>query len=110
MHSVLILRALNFCLSFEKAGDIRAAVVSSENFERTVSVNKFGLVLFFAPWQDSCADSHQVMEKLAEYFQDRDVVIAKANIYNDMKLASKYDVEDYCKIKYFVKGSRVAER
>eukprot|EP00112_Aurelia_sp_Birch-Aquarium-sp1_P002244 Seg1244.1 transcript_id=Seg1244.1/GoldUCD/mRNA.D3Y31 product="Protein disulfide isomerase-like 2-2" protein_id=Seg1244.1/GoldUCD/D3Y31 len=108
--SFLILSALNFCWSFEKAGDIRASVVSSENFEENVSVDKFGLVLFFAAWQDSCADSHKVMERLAERFQEReDVVIAKANIYNDMKLASKYDVEDYCKIKYFVKGSRVAE-
>ena len=111
VHSILILGALNFCWSFEKARDTRALVVSSENFEQNVSMDKFGLVLFFAPWQDSCAGSHQVMERLAEHFQDReDVVIAKANIYNDMKLASKYDVEDYCKIKYFVKGSSVAER
>eukprot|EP00795_Rhopilema_esculentum_P016709 gene16709-8159_t len=50
------------------------------------------------------------MERVAEHFEEnKDIVIAKGNIYNDGKLASKFGIEDYCKIKYFVKGSKVAE-
>ena len=35
--------------------------------------------------------------------------IGKADVYHDLKLATKFMVEDYCVLKYFVKGSHVAE-
>ena len=38
-----------------------------------------------------------------------DVFIGKADVYNDLKLATRFMVEDYCVLKYFVKGSNVAE-
>ena len=38
-----------------------------------------------------------------------DLFIGKADVYHDLKLATKFMVEDYCVLKYFVKGSHVAE-
>lgn len=84
--------------------------VSSSNFDQKIPLEKFALVLFFAPWQESCEKSHDVLDKIAEYYKDnQEIALAKGNIYNDGRLASRFDVEDYCKIKFFVKGSRVAE-
>ena len=98
------------CLSFRKTDDSEVLTVSSVNFEKKIPIEKFSLVLFFAPWQESCERSHEVLEAIAQHYKDNDeIVFAKGNIYNDGKLASKFDVEDYCKIKFFVKGSRVAE-
>ena len=101
---------LQDCSSFRKSDDSEVLTVTSLNFDQKIPIDKLAVVLFFAPWQDSCESSHDLLDKIAEYFKENeDIVIAKGNIYNDGKLASRFDVEDYCKIKYFVKGSRVAE-
>ena len=98
------------CSSFRKSDDSEVLTVTSSNFDQKIPSDKLALVLFFAPWQESCDSSHDLLDKIAEHFKDNEeIVIAKGNIYNDGKLASRFDVEDYCKIKYFVKGSRVAE-
>ncbi len=99
------------CFSFKKVDDQKAVIVSTSNFDEYVTTEKFALVLFFAPWQKSCDKSQEAIDKIAEFFhEDKSIVVAKANIYIDGKLASRFDIEDYCKIKYFVRGSKVAER
>ena len=98
------------CFSFRKTDDSGVITVTSSNFDQKIPLDKLALILFFAPWQESCEKSHDLLDEIEQHFKDNDeVVIAKGNIYSDGKLASRFDVEDYCKIKYFVKGSRVAE-
>ena len=100
-----------FCMSFKKTDDGDLIVLTSQNFDESIPVDKFALVLFFAPWQESCDESHRVLDRISKHFSaDDKMIVAKANIYADGKLASRFDIEDYCKIKYFVKGSKVAER
>lgn len=107
---ICLLGLLKNSSSLRKASDSLVKSVSSSSFEQNVPLEKFAMILFFAPWQDSCDYTHDVFEKIARYYADNsDVIIARGNIYNDGKLASRFDVDDYCTIKYFVKGSRVAE-
>ena len=109
-YGFLFISLLRDCVSFRKAGDSEVLTVKSSNFDQKIPSDKFALILFFAPWQESCDTSHDVLEEIAQQYRDNEeVVVAKGNIYEDGKLASRFDVEDYCKIKYFVKGSRVAE-
>lgn len=106
---------LPHCLSSAKQ-DHHITSVNSENVNDHLSGsggenNKFSLVLFYAPWQKECERNVELMESLAINFRNRsDVFIGIADIYNDRKLASKFHIEDYCLVKYFVKGSSVAER
>ena len=86
-------------------------IVTSQNVDEVLMKDKFSLVLFYAPWQKDCKPVIEVMENLRTKFQSKsDVFIGKADIYNDLKLATKFMIEDYCVLKYFIKGSQVAER
>lgn len=86
--------------------------ITSQNVNEHLSGTQFSMVLFYAPWQKECKETVRLMSLIAsKYYKNKnEVLIGKADIYNDRKLASKFHIEDYCLIKYFVKGSKVAER
>ena len=85
--------------------------INSKNADEKLKKDRFSLVLFYAPWQRECREHKKLIEKLRVLYGERDdLFFATADIYNDLKLASKYRIEDYCVLKYFVKGSNVAER
>ena len=101
---------LKLCHTFRKEGE-GPDIVSSDNFDRVVKTNKFALVLYYAPWKETCEPLLKLMDQLAEQYKRRsDIVIAKADVYNDGKLASRFQIEDYCELRYFIRGSDVAER
>jgi len=100
----LFLTLLPFVLCTEEG------IVTSQNVDEVLLKDKFSLVLFYAPWQKDCKPVIEMIDNLRTKFQSRaDIFIGKADIYNDLKLATKFMIEDYFVLKYFVKGSQVAE-
>lgn len=85
--------------------------VTFGNVENIIETQKFSLVLFFAKWDEGCSSKVSIFRQLQYEFHYRtDLYIGLIDIYTYPKIARKYRVEDYCVIKYFVKGSNVPER
>ena len=85
--------------------------VTFGNVENIIETQKFSLVLFFAKWDEVCSSKVSIFRQLQYEFHYRtDLYIGLIDIYTHPKIAGKYRVEDYCVIKYFVKGSNVPER
>lgn len=92
-------------------GEITCLELTANNVDKFLKTEKFSLVIFYAPWQSECQDVIKTFQNVEEYFEDvSDVFIGQVNVYRDLKLASRYHVEDYCLVKYFIKGSDVPER
>ncbi|XP_002160266.3 uncharacterized protein LOC100199495 isoform X1 [Hydra vulgaris] len=84
--------------------------INEENIQDHLKKEKFSLVLFFAPWLKSCEKVVGVISEVEVYFRNRDdIFIGKIDTYKSLKLASHFRIDDYCSLKYFVKGSKVAE-
>lgn len=91
-------------------GEITCLELTANNVDKFLKTEKFSLVIFYAPWQSECQDVIKTFQNVEEYFEDvSDVFIGQVNVYRDLKLASRYHVEDYCLVKYFIKGSDVPE-
>jgi len=105
---VLAILAASFVANYSSC---RGEEINSENADLKLVKDRFSFVLFYAPWQRDCQKHKKLIESLSAVYKERgDLFFATADIYNDLKLAAKYRIEDYCVLKYFVKGSNVAER
>ena len=91
--------------------DADSEEVNFGNVEKVIETQKFSLILFFAKWDETCSNKVSIFRQLQyEFHYRRDLYIGLIDIYTHPKIARKYRVEDYCVIKYFVKGSNVPER
>ena len=91
--------------------DADSEEVNFQNVGTIIETQKFSLVLFFAKWDEACSNKVSIFRQLQYEFHYRtDLYIGLIDIYTYPKIARKYRVEDYCVIKYFVKGSNVPER
>ena len=81
-----------------------------KNFDEYVDGERFVFVFFYASWQDQCQKILERYDEVANAFDRRDdVVIAKVNAYEEIKLATKYWVDRYPAFRYFIKGSVTEE-
>lgn len=80
------------------------------NFDQVVDGKKFAFVFFYAPWHEQCLRLLERYEEVGDTFSSReDVVIAKVNAYEEIKLATRYWVDEYPAFRYFIKGSITEE-
>lgn len=80
------------------------------NFDQVVDGKKFVFVFFYAPWHEQCVRLLERYEEVGDTFSSReDVVIAKVNAYEEIKLATRYWVDEYPAFRYFIKGSITEE-
>ena len=80
------------------------------NFDQVVDGKKFAFVIFYAPWHEQCVRLLERYEEVGDTFSSReDVVIAKVNAYEEIKLATRYWVDEYPAFRYFIKGSITEE-
>lgn len=80
------------------------------NFDQVVDGKKFAFVFFYAPWHEQCVRLLERYEEVGDTFSSReDVVIAKVNAYEEIKLATRYWVDEYPAFRYFIKGSITEE-
>lgn len=67
--------------------------VTDENFDKEVSsTDKFVLVDFFATWCEPCTVLGPIIERVAEQFKDK-VILIKANVDNFPMTAQKFKVD-----------------
>ena len=80
------------------------------NFDKFVDGERFAFVFFYAAWDDDCQKILERIEEVGDAFADRgDVVIAKVNAYEEIKLATRYWIDHYPSYRYFIKGSVTEE-
>lgn len=81
---------------------------STENFDSVIADNKFVLAKFFAPWCGHCkamaADYVKAAEQLAA--DSVEVVLGEVDATVEQALATKYEVQGYPTILWFVKGNK----
>ena len=80
------------------------------NFDQYVDGERFAFVFFYAAWHDQCQTILDRLEAVGKAFADRDdVVIAKVNAYVEIKLATRFWIDQYPSYRYFIKGSVTEE-
>lgn len=81
------------------------------NFDRVVNGSCFVFVLFYTPWDVSSVKAtkslEQTLDKLGE--KNDNVILAKVNAYDEVKLATRYWIDHWPMCKFFLKGSVTPE-
>lgn len=81
-----------------------------KNFDKHVNGERFVFVFFYAAWHEQCQIILERYKEVANAFSGRDdVIIAKTNAYEEVKLATKYWIDRYPAFRYFIKGSVTEE-
>ncbi|MCX6723937.1 MAG: thioredoxin [Candidatus Staskawiczbacteria bacterium] len=81
--------------------------ITDENFDTEInSTDKFVLVDFFATWCEPCTMLGPIIEKVAEQFKEK-VVLVKANVDKFPKTAQKFEVESIPKVVLFKNGKAI---
>ncbi|KAI8604832.1 thioredoxin-like protein [Dissophora ornata] len=78
-------------------------ILTDENFEQIIGkTGKTYLVEFYAPWCHYCQALAPTYEKVArDFFNEKNVVIAKIDATKETKSSDKYEVDGYPTIKLF---------
>ncbi|KAK2996345.1 hypothetical protein RJ639_024949 [Escallonia herrerae] len=93
-----------FLLSSALADDV--VILTEDNFEKEVGLDRAALVEFYAPWCGHCKKLAPEYEKLAGSFKKaKSVLIGKVDCDEHKSLCSKYGVSGYPTIQWFPKGS-----
>eukprot|EP00924_Labyrinthula_sp_SR-Ha-C_P016733 snap_masked-scaffold_6-processed-gene-13.45-mRNA-1 protein AED:0.04 eAED:0.04 QI:379/0.75/0.8/1/0.75/0.6/5/48/469 len=82
------------------------AVLTQENFHKTVEGNEFVLAEFYAPWCGHCKKLAPEYEKAATALKEThpNVVIAKIDATAEKDLAGEFGVKGFPTLKWFVDG------
>lgn len=83
-------------------------ILTDENFDKEVS-SKSELVLvdFFATWCEPCTMLAPILEKIAEQFKGR-IVLMKANLDSNPLSAQKFNVEKIPTVVLFKNGKPIS--
>lgn len=89
--------------------DEHVAVLGKDNFESFLANNKFAFVKFYAPWCGHCKSMAPAYSKLAERMKNEKdgVAIAKVDATVENELASKFGVQGFPTLKFFINGEPV---
>ncbi|KAM7433799.1 hypothetical protein ABFA07_016019 [Porites harrisoni] len=80
------------------------------NFDKFVDGERFVFVFFYASWEQRCVEILERYEEVGDTYADRDdVLIAKVNAYEEVKLGTRYWIDEYPSFRYFIKGSITEE-
>ncbi|XP_063685087.1 uncharacterized protein LOC134819209 isoform X1 [Bolinopsis microptera] len=89
----------------ERSG--HALIVTSENFNYTLTNNKLVFLKFFVPWCGHCQKLKPTWKLLAQSFRDvSDIVIAMINCQNEEHLCKKHLVYGYPTMFTFIDGKQ----
>jgi len=78
--------------------------ITDENFDKEISASgKPVLVDFFATWCEPCNVLGPILEKVAEHFKGR-IILVKANVDKFPKAAQKFNVDRIPNVVLFKNG------
>ena len=81
--------------------------ITDENFEKEIiAKDKFVLVDFFATWCEPCSILGPTLEKIAEEFKEK-IILIKANLDNTPLTAQKFKVEKIPTVILFKNGEPI---
>lgn len=82
-------------------------ILTDENFEKEIiNTDKLVLVDFFANWCEPCSVLAPILEKLADDFKGK-FVLMKANLDNNPLSAQKFNIEQIPTVILFKKGKPI---
>jgi thiol-disulfide isomerase/thioredoxin len=83
--------------------------LNSHNVDKIIDGSKFVFAFFYAPWNEQSQKVLGIYDEVGDEFARNDIIIAKANAYEDTKLATRYWIDRYPLFRFFIKGSKVEE-
>ena len=85
------------------------AVLTKDNFDAFLANNKFAFVKFYAPWCGHCKQMAPAYSKLAERMKSEKegIVIAKVDATVESDLASRFGIQGFPTLKFFINGEPV---
>lgn len=85
------------------------AVLSKDNFETFLANHKFAFVKFYAPWCGHCKSMAPAYSKLAQRFKNEkdNIAIAKVDATIESDLASKFGIQGFPVLKFFINGEPI---
>ncbi len=82
--------------------------LTDENFDKEVNAqDKLVLVDFFATWCEPCSMLAPILEKVAEGFKDK-IILMKANLDETPSAAQKFNVEKIPTVVLFKNGKPIS--
>ena len=83
-------------------------IITDENFEKEINAHpdKFVLVDFFAAWCEPCTVLGPILERVAEHFKDK-VVLMKANVESAPINAQKFNADRIPTIALLKNGKQI---
>lgn len=86
-------------------------VLTTSNFDSIVKKSKFALVEFYAPWCGHCKTLKPHYAKAATIIKgvDPEIVIAKVDATAESELGTKFEVQGYPTLKWFVDGKLASD-
>lgn len=109
MFSALNVSVISIICLFH-IGNSKVIELNNENVDKIIDGTKFVFVFFYASWDEQSIKITGIYDDVAKAFEGRkDVVIAKANGYEDTKLATRYWIDRFPSFRFFVKGSKTEE-
>ena len=103
---VIILAAFEF---FESECGKDILELKEANFDVVVNGSNFVFVIFYAPWNKRSVEALKTMEDVSEKMSKSEVILAKVNAYNEVKLATRFWIDNWPMFKFFIKGSVTPE-
>ena len=84
--------------------------LSEQNFDKYLDGERFVFVMFYAPWHGHCKKILERFHEVGDAFSGReDVIVGKVDAYEEVKLATRFWIDDYPIFRYFIKGSTTEE-
>jgi thioredoxin 1 len=83
-------------------------ILTDENFDKEINnTDKLVLVDFFATWCEPCSILAPILEKAAEQFKDK-IILMKANLDDNPATAQKFKVEKIPTVVLFKNGRPIS--
>jgi len=85
------------------------AVLNKDNFDSFMANNKFAFVKFYAPWCGHCKSMAPAYSKLAQRMKSEEISVAIAKIDStvESELGTKFGVQGFPTLKFFINGQPV---
>ena len=83
--------------------------LKESNFDNVVNGSSFAFIIFYAPWNERCVETTKILQDVSERMNRSDVILAKVNAYDEVKLATRFWIDRWPMFKFFIKGSVTPE-